>query len=117
MPGGGVSQGFEEFGPYDPAGWGEDLCPPRRRLLMPRIGQELLDADPPVRLIMVVAGNPVNMAPNSAKVAEAFERTECVVYVGHFLDDGRPRPSSCPPPPSWRTTTSWPATATTGWDR
>lgn len=87
VPGGGVSQGFEEFGPYDPAGWGEDLCPPRRKLLMPRIGQELLDADPPVRMIMVVAGNPVNMAPNSAKVAEAFERTECVVYVGHFLDD------------------------------
>ncbi len=88
VPGGGVSQGFEEYGPYDQSLWGDHLAPPRRTLLLPTVGQEILDAtDPPIRMIFVTAANPVCMAPNSAKVAEAFRRAECVVYSGHFLDD------------------------------
>ena len=88
VPGGGVSQGFEEYAPYDPAWWGDHLNPPRRTLLIPMVGEEILGADaPPVRMIFVTAGNPVGMAPNSAKVARAFGKAEFVVYSGHFLDD------------------------------
>ncbi len=88
VSGGGVSQGFEEYGPYDQSLWGDGLNPPRRALLLPRIGREILEADnPKIRMIYVTAANPVCMAPNSAKVAEAFKAAEFVVYSGHFLDD------------------------------
>ncbi len=88
VPGGGVSQGFEEYGPYDQQYWGEELNPPRRKLLMPCIGEEILNAtNPRIRMIFSTAANPVCMAPNSDKVIKAFKETEFVVYNGHFLDD------------------------------
>nr|WP_319493524.1 molybdopterin-dependent oxidoreductase [uncultured Desulfobacter sp.] len=88
VEGGGVSQGFEEYGPYDPKWWGDQLNPKRRTLLMPYVGQELLNAEnPPIRMVYVTAANPACMAPNSELVAEAFKRMEFVVYSGHFMDD------------------------------
>ncbi|BBO84744.1 catalytic subunit of nitrate reductase (flp) [Desulfosarcina ovata subsp. sediminis] len=88
VAGGGVSQGFEEYGPYDPQYWGDHLNPPRRTLLMPAIGDEIQNAiNPKIRMIFVTAANPVCMAPRSDKVARAFANTEFVVYSGHFLDD------------------------------
>lgn len=88
VPGGGVSQGFEEYGPYDQHYWGDSLRPPRRTLLMPRVGEEILAAtEPPIRMIYVTAANPVCTAPRSDKVAQAFRQAEFVVYSGHFLDD------------------------------
>lgn len=92
IPGGGVSQGFEEYGPYDQRWWGHELTPNRRTLLMPRVGREILEADaatsgPPIRMIWVNAANPACTAPRSDLVAEAFGSRECVVYCGHFLDD------------------------------
>ncbi|MDQ7830241.1 MAG: molybdopterin-dependent oxidoreductase [Desulfovibrionaceae bacterium] len=88
VPGGGVSQGFEEYGPYDQRLWGDDLNPPRRTLLLPVIGREILAAkDPAIRMIYVTAANPLCMAPNTAAVAEAFRKAEFVVYSGHTMDD------------------------------
>jgi len=88
VPGGGVSQGFEEYGPYDQQYWGDGLNPPRRTLLLPRVGEEILNAvDPEIRMIFVTAANPVCMAANSERVAQAFRKAEFVVYSGHFLDD------------------------------
>lgn len=88
IPGGGVSQGFEEYGPFDPQFWGDHLNPPRRTLLMPLIGEEILRAvDPRIRMIFTTASNPVCMAPNSEKVSRAFRTAEFVVYSGHFMDD------------------------------
>lgn len=73
VPGGGVSQGFEEYGPYDQRFWGDELNPPRRTLLLPRIGEEILDArNPEIRMIFVTAANPVCMAPNTAKMDAAL---------------------------------------------
>jgi anaerobic selenocysteine-containing dehydrogenase len=55
---------------------------------MPAIGEEILNAsDPSIRMIYTTAANPICMAPNTAKVTEAFEKAEFVVYSGHFLDD------------------------------
>ncbi len=88
VEGGGVSQGFEEYGPYDQQYWGDELNPPRRTLLIPNIGEEILQADKPkIRMIFSTAANPVCMAPNSTKVARAFEQVEFKVYSGHFMDD------------------------------
>ncbi|MFO7597512.1 MAG: molybdopterin-dependent oxidoreductase [Desulfocurvibacter africanus] len=88
VPGGGVSQGFEEYGPYDQRLWGDGLNPPRRTLLLPRIGEEILGAvNPEIRMIYVTAANPLCMAANSGKVSEAFKKAEFVVYSGHFMDD------------------------------
>ncbi len=88
VSGGGVSQGFEEYGPYDQQYWGDQLNPPRRSLPLPTIGKAILEADnPPVRMIYVTASNPVCMAANSGAVAQAFSKAEFVVYSGHFMDD------------------------------
>lgn len=88
VPGGGVSQGFEEYGPYDQQYWGDQLNPPRRSLPLPTIGKAILEAkNPPVRMIYVTASNPVCMAANSGAVAQAFSKAEFVVYSGHFMDD------------------------------
>jgi len=88
LAGGGVSQGFEEWGPYDQEMWGEGLHPPRRKLLMPQIGREILDAkDPPVAMAVITAANPVCMAPNAALVAKALDAVPFVVHMNLFLDD------------------------------
>lgn len=88
VAGGGVSQGFEEYGPYDLQWTGNALVPSGRKFLMPLVGEEISKAqDPPVKMIFVTAGNPVCQAPNSNKVAEAFAKTPFVVVTGHFLDD------------------------------
>jgi len=88
VPGGGVSQGFEEYGPYDQQWWGDHLHPDHRTLLIPKVGEEILNARAPeIRMIYVTAGNPLCMAPNTARIAEAFRKAELVVYSGHFMDD------------------------------
>lgn len=88
VPGGGVSQGFEEYGPYDQSVWGDDIRPRGRTLSMPRIGESIMQAsDPPVRVMVVSAANPVCMAPDSDAVARAVASREFVACMGHFLDD------------------------------
>jgi anaerobic selenocysteine-containing dehydrogenase len=88
VPGGGVSQGFEEYQPYDWSVWGDQLQPPdRRRLFMPLLGQELDQADPPIRLAVFTAGNPVAMLPDASRVQAAIARIPFKVVGGHFLDD------------------------------
>ncbi len=85
--GGGVSQGFEEYAPFDWSVWGDEMNPTRRKLFMPMIGQELEQADPPVEFAMVTAGNPVAMVADANRVKAAFEKIPFLVVVGHFLDD------------------------------
>ena len=88
VKGGGVSQGFEEYAPFDLDWVGDNLYPGRRKLLMPLIGEEIMRAqDPAIQMIIVTAGNPVCMAPNSGKVAAAFAQVPFIVVAGHFLDD------------------------------
>lgn len=88
VKGGGVSQGFEEYAPFDLDWVGDSFCPDRRKLLMPLIGEEVIKArDPAIQMIIVTAGNPVCMAPNSGKVAAAFAQVPFIVVAGHFPDD------------------------------
>ncbi|AFA47472.1 molybdopterin-containing oxidoreductase family protein [Acetobacterium woodii] len=88
VSGGGVSQGFEEYAPYDWSIWGDALQPPeRRKFFMQLIGSELLAADPPIELAFVTAGNPVAMVPDANVTQKAFEKIPFLVVAGHFLDD------------------------------
>lgn len=55
---------------------------------MPVIGEEIINAaNPPIRMIFTTAANPVCMAPNSEKVAQAFKGAGFVVYCGQFMND------------------------------
>jgi anaerobic selenocysteine-containing dehydrogenase len=88
VPGGGVSQGFEEYQPYDWSVWGDALQPAnRRRLFMPLLGEELERAEPKIEAALFTAGNPVAMLPDANKVKASIEKIPFKVYAGHFLDD------------------------------
>jgi anaerobic selenocysteine-containing dehydrogenase len=59
-----------------------------RAIPEPLLGRGLLDArDPPVRMMVVNGGNPVNQSPNSNLVARAFQELDCVVVMDSFLTD------------------------------
>jgi anaerobic selenocysteine-containing dehydrogenase len=87
VPGGGVSQGFEEYQPYDWSVWGDELRPNRRRLFMPLLGEELEKADPPIEAALFTAGNPAATLPDSRRVQAALRRIPFMAVSGHFLDD------------------------------
>ncbi len=88
VAGGGVSQGFEEYGPYDQRCWGDHLIQNERTLLMPEIASEISQAShPTLRMAIISAANPVCMAPDSKNVEKALNSLDMVVYIGHFMDD------------------------------
>lgn len=88
ISGGGLTQGFEEFGFFDNSLEGVELAEESRKLPMPTIGEAILKAqDPPIKLIFISAGNPVVMNPNSNKVKKAFESVDYMIAVDHILND------------------------------
>lgn len=88
ISGGGVSQGFEEFGYFDNSLEGIELAEKTRKLPMPTIGEAILKAnDPPIKLIFISAGNPVAMNPNSVKVKKAFKSADYMIAIDHILND------------------------------
>ena len=58
-----------------------------RTFSMPRIGEEMLRADPPVEFMWINGGNPVNQAPDSIRTAEAVAKVPFVVAVDGFMND------------------------------
>jgi len=88
ISGGGVSQGFEEFGYFDNSLEGAELRDESRKLPMPTIGKAIFESkDPEIKLIFISAGNPVAMSPNSKKVKKAFESVDFIIAVDHVLND------------------------------
>ncbi|MDR3205343.1 MAG: molybdopterin-dependent oxidoreductase [Deltaproteobacteria bacterium] len=87
VKGGGVSQGFEEYQPYDWSVWGDSLRPNRRKIYMQLLGLQLQEANPPIDLIFITAGNPCAMLPDSNRVVSALRKVPFKVVAGHFLDD------------------------------
>lgn len=58
----------------------------RRVLLLPRLGQDLLDAeDPPIRMAWVAGANPAATSPHTARVDEALRSLDFLVVVDQFL--------------------------------
>ncbi|MGA8610211.1 MAG: molybdopterin-dependent oxidoreductase [Xanthobacteraceae bacterium] len=86
--GGGVSHGFMTQRHFDKTVEAEHLAQHRRAIPEPLLGQGLSELnDPPVRMMMINGGNPVNQSPNSRRVAEALSRLELVVVVDTVLTD------------------------------
>ena len=88
VPGGGVTHGFTTARHFDKKIEGEHLAKLKRSIPEPLLGQGLTDlSDPPVRMMMVNGGNPVNQSPNSLRVAQAFAKLDFLVVVDTVLTD------------------------------
>lgn len=88
ISGGGVSQGFEEFGYFDNSLEGIEFAEESRKLPMPTMGKAILEAkEPEIKLIFISAGNPVAMSPNSKKVKKSFESVDYMIAIDHILND------------------------------
>jgi anaerobic selenocysteine-containing dehydrogenase len=66
-----------------------DLHPPAKRTInMTSIGDALLNADPPIKALVVYNSNPVAIAPDSEKVIQGFARDDLfTVVLEHFQTD------------------------------
>ncbi len=88
VAGGGVTHGFNTQRHFDKSIEAADRALAHRQIPEPTLGRGLLDAvDPPVRMMVVNGGNPVNQSPNSTLVAKALGGLECLVVVDSFLTD------------------------------
>jgi len=88
VPGGGVTHGFAPQRHFDKSVEGASLASAERLILEPVLGRGLLEVtDPPVRMMFINGGNPINQSPNSNLVARAFERLEFTVLVDTVLND------------------------------
>ena len=89
-PGGGAvlsTSGFFKFN--NPALERPDLIAGHPRTInMSRLGEALLDADPPVKAIVVYNSNPGAVAPNQQRVLDGFKREDLfTVVLEHFQTD------------------------------
>jgi anaerobic selenocysteine-containing dehydrogenase len=88
IPGGGVTHGYDTQRLFDKTIEASDKAESHRAIPEPLLGRGLLEAsDPPVRMMFVNGGNPVNQSPNSNLVAKALTQLDFVVVVDSFLTD------------------------------
>ena len=88
IPGGGVTHGYDTQRLFDKTVEASDRAQFHRTIPEPLLGRGLLEtADPPIRMMFVTGGNPVNQSPNSNLVAKALKKLEFVVVVDSFLTD------------------------------
>ena len=88
IAGGGVTHGYDTQRLFDKTVEAADRAEFHRTIPEPLLGRGLLEAsDPPVRMMFVNGGNPVNQSPNSNLVAKALTQLEFVVVVDSFLTD------------------------------
>ncbi|MEH2510422.1 anaerobic selenocysteine-containing dehydrogenase [Nitrobacteraceae bacterium AZCC 1564] len=88
IAGGGVTHGYDTQRLFDKSVEASDRAKSHRSIPEPLLGRGLLEAsEPPVRMMFVNGGNPVNQSPNSNLVAEGLRKLEFVVVVDSFLTD------------------------------
>jgi anaerobic selenocysteine-containing dehydrogenase len=87
VPGGGVSYSFRRRGGFDTAWIKRPENQGARTLLEPLLGDEILRADPPVRVAVIDNANPVSQLPDSATVARALGSIDFLVVLDAFLTD------------------------------
>ncbi|MFO0757681.1 MAG: molybdopterin-dependent oxidoreductase [Byssovorax sp.] len=87
MPGGGVSFYFQRRGGCDVSFIKRPENAGARTLLEPLLGEEILRADPPIRVAVVDNGNPVSQLPDSNQVARALSSIDFLVVIDAFLTD------------------------------
>lgn len=87
VAGGGVSYYFQRRGGFDTSWVKRPENAGARTLLEPLLGQEILAADPKIRLAFIDNGNPVSQLPDSATVARALSSIDFLVVLDSFLTD------------------------------
>ena len=87
VPGGGVSYYFQRRGGFATEWVKRPENAGARTLLEPLLGEEILRADPPVRVAVIDNGNPVSQLPESGTVAKALSSVPFLVVLDAFLTD------------------------------
>ncbi|HXA95452.1 MAG TPA: molybdopterin-dependent oxidoreductase [Candidatus Dormibacteraeota bacterium] len=88
VAGGGVSHGYNTQRHFDKTVEAGDRVRQHRAIPEPLLGRGLQDAQkPPIRMMFVNSGNPVNQSPNSNLVARGMASLEFVVVVDQVLTD------------------------------
>ncbi|HVY46109.1 MAG TPA: molybdopterin-dependent oxidoreductase [Minicystis sp.] len=87
VPGGGVSYYFQRRGGFDTSFVKRPENAGARTLSEPLLGEEILRADPPVKVAVIDNGNPVAQLPDSGTVARALASLDFVVVLDAFLTD------------------------------
>ena len=87
LPGGGVSYYFQRRGGFDTSFIKRPENAGARTFLEPILGEELLRADPRVRVAILDNGNPVSQLPDSKRVAEGLSSVDFLVVLDPFLTD------------------------------
>ncbi|MEO5727564.1 MAG: molybdopterin-dependent oxidoreductase, partial [Byssovorax sp.] len=87
LPGGGVSYYFQRRGGFDTSFIKRPENAGARTFLEPILGEELLSANPRVRVAILDNGNPVSQLPDSKKVAEGLSSVDFLVVLDPFLTD------------------------------
>ena len=87
VPGGGVSYYFQRRGGFDTSWVKRPENAGARTLLEPLLGEEILGADPPIRVAVVDNANPASQLPESATVARALAGVPFLVVIDAFLTD------------------------------
>ncbi len=87
VPGGGVSYYFARRGGFDTAWVKKPENAGARKLYEALLGEELLRADPKIRVAVIDNGNPASMLPDSQSVAAGLRRVDFLAVIDPFLTD------------------------------
>ncbi|SLM31023.1 Molybdopterin oxidoreductase domain protein [Desulfamplus magnetovallimortis] len=67
--------------------WVSDAGTPARTILLPRIGKEIMDADPPIEFLLADGSNFVNQAPDATTTIKAMAKIPFKVVIDAFMTD------------------------------
>lgn len=87
VPGGGATYYFQRRGGFDTSFIKRPENRGARTLLEPLLGEEILRADPKVRVAFVDNANPASQLPESGTVAKALASIDFLVVIDAFLTD------------------------------
>ncbi len=87
VPGGGATYYFQRRGRVRHVVHPEAGEQGARTLLEPLLGEEILRADPKVRVAVIDNANPASQLPESATVARALASVDFLVVIDAFLTD------------------------------
>jgi anaerobic selenocysteine-containing dehydrogenase len=86
VSGGGAGTNMSGARGLDLAAGRESLSKESRRVLLPRLGEDILAADgPPLKAGWIAGANPASMAPDTNRVREGLRSLEFLVVVEQFM--------------------------------
>ena len=86
VPGGGASTDVIDHPPFGLTAPQAGADPGGRKVLLPRLGDEILAAqDPPLKMGWIAGANPAASVPNTSRVQEGLRSLEFLVVVEQFM--------------------------------